>query len=73
MHVHLHVFVCCVQVRPLTGPLEGGIVVTVLGSNLGQRYEDIENGVMVAGVTCKPLRNAYLISTRYTHPRTHYH
>lgn len=52
------------EVWPLTGPLEGGIVLTILGSNLGQRYEDIENGVTVSGVTCKPLRNAYLISTR---------
>ncbi|TTB56408.1 Plexin-B3 [Bagarius yarrelli] len=52
------------EVWPLTGPLEGGVDVTVLGSNLGQRYEDIENGVTVAGVACKPLRNAYLISTR---------
>ncbi|XP_026783793.3 plexin-B3 isoform X1 [Pangasianodon hypophthalmus] len=52
------------EVWPLTGPLEGGIVLTILGSNLGQRYEDIQNGVTVAGVTCKPLRNAYLISTR---------
>ncbi|GAA6088899.1 plexin-B3 [Tachysurus ichikawai] len=52
------------EVWPLTGPLEGGIYLTILGSNLGQRYEDIENGVTVAGVICKPLRNAYLISTR---------
>ncbi|KAI5095370.1 plexin-B3, partial [Silurus meridionalis] len=52
------------KVWPLTGPLEGGIFLTIEGSNLGQRYEDIEDGVTVAGVTCKPLRSSYLISSR---------
>ncbi|KAF5898117.1 plexin-B3 isoform X1, partial [Clarias magur] len=51
------------KVEPLTGPLEGGIFLTITGSNLGQSFEDIENGVTVAGVTCKPLRNSYSIST----------
>ncbi|TRY72826.1 hypothetical protein DNTS_009524 [Danionella cerebrum] len=51
-------------VEPLTGPLEGGILLMIQGSNLGQSYEDIQAGVTVAGVTCRPLPEAYLISTR---------
>ncbi|XP_076860154.1 plexin-B3 [Brachyhypopomus gauderio] len=52
------------QVHPLTGPLEGGTQLTVLGSNLGQRFRDIQEGVTVAGVTCRPLAQAYRISTQ---------
>ncbi|XP_036435387.1 plexin-B3 [Colossoma macropomum] len=52
------------EVHPLTGPLEGGILLTILGSNLGQRYQDIQAGVTVAGVACRPLPEAYRISTQ---------
>ncbi|KAG9270063.1 plexin-B3 [Astyanax mexicanus] len=52
------------KVHPLTGPLEGGILLTIRGSNLGQHYQDIQAGVTVAGVTCRPLPEAYLISTQ---------
>ncbi|XP_076133135.1 plexin-B3 [Alosa pseudoharengus] len=52
------------KIQPTTGPLEGGIHVTIWGSNLGQRFEDIQHGVTVAGVRCKPLPEGYLISTR---------
>lgn len=56
----------CGQVEPLTGPLEGGILLTIQGSNLGQSFQDIQAGVTVAGVTCTPLPEAYRISTRYS-------
>lgn len=52
------------EVEPLTGPLEGGILLTIQGSNLGQSFQDIQAGVTVAGVTCRPLPEAYRISTR---------
>ncbi|KAG7472671.1 hypothetical protein MATL_G00111400 [Megalops atlanticus] len=52
------------QIQPLTGPLEGGVLLTISGSNLGQRFQDIEGGVEVAGVSCLPRLEAYLISTR---------
>ncbi|XP_063064804.1 plexin-B3 isoform X2 [Engraulis encrasicolus] len=52
------------KVEPTTGPLEGGTRVTIWGSNLGQRFQDIQHGVKVAGVTCTPLPEEYLISTR---------
>ncbi|MBN3300080.1 PLXB3 protein, partial [Amia calva] len=52
------------QIEPQTGPVEGGISITIQGSNLGQRFQDIQAGVTVAGVGCVPLPQAYLISTR---------
>ncbi|XP_030639856.1 plexin-B3 [Chanos chanos] len=52
------------EIHPLTGPLEGGIRLTISGSNLGQRYEDIQTGVTVAGLGCQPVPEGYLISTR---------
>uniref|UniRef100_A0A8C1XT68 Plexin B3 n=1 Tax=Cyprinus carpio TaxID=7962 RepID=A0A8C1XT68_CYPCA len=52
-----------VVTEPLTGPLEGGILLTIQGSNLGQSFQDIQAGVTVAGVTCTPLPEAYRIST----------
>lgn len=57
---------CRGQVEPLTGPLEGGILLTIQGSNLGQSFQDIQAGVTVAGVPCRPLLEAYRISTRYS-------
>uniref|UniRef100_A0A674E845 Plexin-B1 n=1 Tax=Salmo trutta TaxID=8032 RepID=A0A674E845_SALTR len=39
-------------VRLNLGPLEGGTVVTISGSNLGQKAEDIQNSVTIAGVPC---------------------
>uniref|UniRef100_A0AAY4B4D2 Sema domain-containing protein n=1 Tax=Denticeps clupeoides TaxID=299321 RepID=A0AAY4B4D2_9TELE len=54
-------------ITKVTGPLEGGIRVTVWGSNLGQRFEDVRTGVSVAGVSCLPLPEEYIISTRLKH------
>ncbi|XP_069040156.1 plexin-B3 [Lepisosteus oculatus] len=52
------------EIEPQTGPVEGGIALTIWGSNLGQSFEDIQAGVTVAGVSCVPQPQAYLISTR---------
>uniref|UniRef100_A0A4W6EKG8 Plexin-B1 n=1 Tax=Lates calcarifer TaxID=8187 RepID=A0A4W6EKG8_LATCA len=52
------------QVLPVSGPLEGGVLVTITGSNLGMRYQDVVGGVTVAGVQCLPQPEGYLISTR---------
>uniref|UniRef100_A0A3Q3WDU9 Plexin-B1 n=1 Tax=Mola mola TaxID=94237 RepID=A0A3Q3WDU9_MOLML len=52
------------QVQPLSGPLEGGVLVTITGSNLGMRYRDVVGGVTVAGVHCEPQLEGYQISTR---------
>ncbi|XP_054644366.1 plexin-B3 isoform X1 [Dunckerocampus dactyliophorus] len=52
------------QVHPLSGPLEGGVLVTISGSNLGMSYHDVVGGVTVAGVQCPLQPEEYKISTR---------
>ncbi|XP_056131265.1 plexin-B3 isoform X2 [Lampris incognitus] len=52
------------EVVPVSGPLEGGILVTIKGSNLGMKYHDVKDGVTVAGVQCLPLADSYIISSR---------
>lgn len=52
------------QVRPITGPVEGGVQLTITGSNLGMRYQDVQDGVTVAGVQCLVQAEGYQISTR---------
>lgn len=44
-------------------------MVTVSGSNLGQRAEDIQHSVTVAGVPCTVIPDRYEVSSRYTKPR----
>ncbi|XP_075882893.1 plexin-B3 isoform X3 [Nelusetta ayraudi] len=52
------------QVRPVSGPLEGGVQVTITGSNLGMRYQDVQDRVTVAGIHCLVQAEGYQISTR---------
>ncbi|XP_054859317.1 plexin-B3 [Eublepharis macularius] len=52
------------SISPLTGPLEGGTSLTVTGSNLGHRFEDVADTVMVANLPCVPDPALYLVSTR---------
>ncbi|XP_013875321.1 plexin-B1 isoform X2 [Austrofundulus limnaeus] len=49
---------------PVSGPVEGGTVVTISGSNLGQRAEDISSSVTVAGVLCSVIHSRYEVSSR---------
>ncbi|KAM3872597.1 plexin-B3 [Diretmus argenteus] len=51
------------QVLPVSGPLEGSILVTIKGSNLGMNHHDVVGGVTVAGVPCLPRSDRYQIST----------
>ncbi|KAK7884780.1 hypothetical protein WMY93_027903 [Mugilogobius chulae] len=51
-------------VDPVSGPVEGGTLVTISGSNLGQRAEDIQNSVTVAGVACHVIHTRYEVSSR---------
>ncbi|XP_069501478.1 plexin-B3 isoform X1 [Ambystoma mexicanum] len=50
------------SIYPQTGVLEGGLRLTITGSDLGQRVEDLE--VTVAGLPCTPDQDLYKISTR---------
>ncbi|XP_076418190.1 plexin-B3 isoform X5 [Peromyscus maniculatus bairdii] len=51
-------------IEPLTGPPEGGLAITILGSNLGQAFTDVQNAVTVAGQPCNPEASLYRISAR---------
>ncbi|XP_078520777.1 plexin-A3 [Lissotriton helveticus] len=50
------------QIRPLTGPKEGGTRVTITGENLGLRYNEV--WVQVAGVQCTSLPSEYISAER---------
>ncbi|XP_072328920.1 plexin-B1 isoform X4 [Scyliorhinus torazame] len=52
------------SINPMSGLQEGGTVVTITGSNLGQRFEDIQNMVTVAGIPCRADPLKYEVSTR---------
>uniref|UniRef100_A0AAZ3PBF0 Plexin-B1 n=1 Tax=Oncorhynchus tshawytscha TaxID=74940 RepID=A0AAZ3PBF0_ONCTS len=51
-------------IEPLSGLVEGGTVLTISGSNLGQRSEDILHSVTVAGVSCSVIPHLYEVSSR---------
>ncbi|XP_047663373.1 plexin-B1 isoform X2 [Tachysurus fulvidraco] len=55
---HIH------RIEPQSGPVEGGTVITISGSNLGQRAEDIQHSVFVAGLPCIVIPTRYEISSR---------
>ena len=40
------------QIHPLSGPVEGGTLVTIEGSNLGLREEDVHNNVFIGDLPC---------------------
>uniref|UniRef100_H3AR86 Plexin A4 n=1 Tax=Latimeria chalumnae TaxID=7897 RepID=H3AR86_LATCH len=52
------------QIRPLTGPREGGTKVTIWGENLGLDFKEIAGHVKVAGVECMPLHESYIPAER---------
>ncbi|XP_036695436.1 plexin-B3 isoform X9 [Balaenoptera musculus] len=52
------------SVEPLTGPPEGGLALTILGSNLGRDFADVQDAVSVAGRPCSPDPSLYRISAR---------
>ncbi|XP_053171370.1 plexin-B1 [Scomber japonicus] len=52
------------SIEPLSGLLEGGTTVTISGSNLGQKAEDILHSVSVAGVPCAVIPSLYEVSSR---------
>ncbi|XP_043737298.1 plexin-B2 isoform X2 [Cervus elaphus] len=51
------------RIQPETGPLGGGIRITILGSNLGVRADDVKR-VTVAGQNCAFEPERYSVSTR---------
>ncbi|XP_072540737.1 plexin-B1 isoform X3 [Salminus brasiliensis] len=51
-------------IEPLSGLVEGGTTLTISGSNLGQKAQDILRSVTVAGVSCNVIPHLYEISSR---------
>ncbi|XP_049727979.1 plexin-B3 isoform X3 [Elephas maximus indicus] len=52
------------SIEPRTGPPEGGLALTILGSNLGRDFADVRDAVRVAGRPCSPDPALYRISAR---------
>uniref|UniRef100_A0A7M4FHN9 Plexin-B1 n=1 Tax=Crocodylus porosus TaxID=8502 RepID=A0A7M4FHN9_CROPO len=52
------------SVYPLSGPVEGGTRITIVGSNLGRKHQDIAETVTVAGIPCIVDALQYEISSR---------
>lgn len=51
------------QIHPLTGPREGGTLVTIEGENLGLQVKEITH-VQVAGVRCNTVPSQYISAER---------
>ncbi|PNJ37068.1 PLXND1 isoform 7 [Pongo abelii] len=49
-------------IEPLSGPLDGGTLLTIRGRNLGQRLSDVAHGVWIGGVACELLPDRYTVS-----------
>ncbi|XP_007517198.2 plexin-D1 [Erinaceus europaeus] len=50
------------MIEPLSGPLDGGTLLTIRGRNLGRRLADVVHHVWVGGVACEPLADRYSVS-----------
>ena len=48
------------QVSPVSGPTEGGTMVTIQGLNLGLSFSELRGNVEVAGVACTPQEEGYI-------------
>ncbi|XP_076325024.1 plexin-B-like [Tachypleus tridentatus] len=49
-------------IRPLSGPIQGGTLVVIEGSNLGTRLDEIEDKITIGGILCVPVE--YTVSLR---------
>ncbi|XP_077745772.1 plexin-B3 isoform X2 [Canis aureus] len=52
------------RIEPLTGPPEGGLALTIWGSNLGRDFAEVQDAVNVAGRPCSPEPSLYRTSAR---------
>jgi len=50
--------------HPLSGPIQGGTLVTIEGSNLGTSFDEIRDKISIGGQPCVPLN--YSVSVRVT-------
>lgn len=50
------------QIKPLSGPIEGGTLVTIEGSNLGLKESDVQGKIRIGDVPCELVK--YAVSVR---------
>ncbi|XP_031811453.1 plexin-D1 [Sarcophilus harrisii] len=50
------------KIEPLSGPLEGGTLLTIRGKNLGRRFSEVAHSTWIGGVACEPLPGRYVVS-----------
>lgn len=50
------------QIKPLSGPVEGGTLITIEGSNLGLKEDDVRNKIQIGGSPCSLVE--YEVSVR---------
>lgn len=41
------------QIKPLSGPIEGGTLVTIEGSNLGLKEDDVKGKIRIGDIPCE--------------------
>ena len=51
------------DISPLSGPIEGGTKITIIGKNLGTSFADVAS-VVVGGRGCQLIEEDYIISVR---------
>lgn len=56
------IFDLCSQIKPLSGPVEGGTLITIEGSNLGLKEDDVRNKIQIGGSPCSLVE--YEVSVR---------
>ena len=54
------------QFTPAAGPIDGGTVITIHGSNLGMNFKDIK-GIMIGNVQCIANETSYVVGRRYVY------
>jgi len=59
--------ICVRQVSPVSSLLEGGTMVTIEGTNLGHRVEQVRDAVTVAGQPCTIQSRLYVVSVKSVH------
>uniref|UniRef100_A0A4W5JNF3 Plexin-A1 n=1 Tax=Hucho hucho TaxID=62062 RepID=A0A4W5JNF3_9TELE len=49
-----------VRMARVTGPRQGGTMLTITGENLGLQFKDIQTGVRIGKVACTPVEDEYV-------------
>lgn len=51
------------NIHPLSGPIQGGTLVTITGVNLGIEFSQVEDAVMIGTLKCDAIEERYEVST----------